>query len=165
MAKITLAGNPINTVGELPKVGENAKNFTLVAIDLSEKSLSDFAGKKIVINAFPSIDTGVCAASVRKFNVEASSLANTVVINVSKDLPFALGRFCGAEGLENVVSLSDFRGNFANDYQTTIINGPLKGLSSRAVIIIDENGKIIYTEQVPEIKQEPNYDAAINILK
>lgn len=165
MATITLGGNPINTIGELPKVGESAKNFTLVAADLSEKSLSDFEGKKVIINIFPSIDTGVCAASARKFNEEASCLENTVVINVSKDLPFALTRFCAAEGLENVINLSDFRGSFSKDYGVEIVDGPLAGLTSRAVVILDEAGKVIYSEQVPEIKQEPNYAEALACLK
>lgn len=165
MAKITLAGNPINTIGELPKVGEIAKDFTLVAEDLSEKSLSDFKGKKVVLNLFPSIDTGVCAASARKFNEEASTLENTVIINISKDLPFALSRFCVSEGLKNTINLSDFRENFSKNYGAEIIDGPLKGLISRAVIILDETGKILYTEQVSEIKQEPNYQAALAVLK
>lgn len=165
MAKITLAGNPINTLGKLPAVGETAKPFTLVAADLSEKTLADFKGKRLVLNVFPSVDTGVCAASVRKFNQEASSLENTVVINISKDLPFALDRFCGAEGLKNVVNLSDFRGSFSDDYQLTITDGPLKGLASRVVIILDENAKILYTEQVPEIKEEPDYEKALAVLK
>ena len=165
MAKITLAGNPINTLGKLPAVGETAKPFTLVAADLSEKTLADFKGKSLVLNVFPSIDTGVCAASVRKFNQEASSLENTVVINISKDLPFALSRFCVAEGIENTLSLSDFRGNFSKDYGVEILDGPLKGLISRAVIILDETGKVIYTEQVPEIKQEPDYESALSVLK
>lgn len=165
MAKITLSGNPINTIGELPKIGETAKNFTLVSADLSEKSLQDFSGKKIILNLFPSIDTGICSASARRFNQEAAALTNTVIINISKDLPFALSRFCAAEGIENVINLSDFRGNFSKDYGVEIIDGPLKGLISRAVIVIDENKKIIYTEQVPEIKQEPNYEVALAVLK
>lgn len=165
MAKITLAGNPINTLGELPKIGETAKDFILVSADLSEKSLADFRGKRIILNIFPSIDTGICAASARKFNQEASSLENTVVINISKDLPFALSRFCAAEGLDNVITLSDFRSTFSKDYEVEIIDGPLKGLNSRSVIILDEEGKVIYTEQVPEIKQEPNYEAALAVLK
>lgn len=165
MAKITLAGNPINTLGELPKIGEYAKNFTLVATDLSEKNLSDFSGKKLVLNLFPSIDTGICSASARRFNQETASLENTIVINISKDLPFALSRFCAAEGLENILTLSDFRGSFSKDYEVEILDGPLKGLISRAVIILDKTGKIIYTEQVPEIKQEPNYESALSVLK
>lgn len=165
MAKITLAGNPVNTIGELPNIGESAKNFTLVASDLSEKTLSDFKGKRIILNLFPSIDTGICSASARKFNEVATSLENTIVINISKDLPFALSRFCSAEGLENILTLSDFRGSFSKDYGVEMIDGALKGLISRSVIVIDEEGKIIYTEQVPEIKQEPDYESALEVLK
>lgn len=165
MADITFKGNPIHTVGQLPEVGTEAKDFTLVASDLSEKKLSDYQGKKVVLNIFPSIDTGVCAASARHFNQEASALENTVVINVSKDLPFALNRFCAAEGLNNVEVLSDFRGRFGEDYGVTLQDSPLHGLLSRAVVVLDENGKVLYTEQVPEIGQEPNYDNAINAVK
>ena len=156
MANITLQGNEIHTSGNLPELGTVAPDFTLVAEDLSEKTLSDFAGKKVVLNIFPSIDTGVCAASARKFNEDASALDNTVVVNVSKDLPFALGRFCASEGLQNVMNLSDYRGNFGENYGLTIADSPLKGLLSRAVVVLDENGTVKYTEQVPEIAQEPN---------
>lgn len=165
MATITLKGNEIHTVGTLPAVGSTLKDFELVGQDLSVKKLSDFDGKKKIINIFPSIDTGVCAASARKFNVEAGDFENTVVINVSKDLPFALGRFCAAEGLNHVETLSDFRGNFGEDYGVEISDSPMKGLLSRAVIVADENNKIVYEEQVPEIAQEPNYEAALNALK
>jgi thiol peroxidase len=165
MSTITLKGNPVNTTGSLPEVGSQLKDFTLVKDDLSEKSLSDYKGKKLVLNIFPSIDTGICAASARKFNEEASALDNTVVINVSKDLPFALKRFCAAEGLNNVENLSDFRGSFGADYGVTIADSGMKGLLSRAVVVADESGKIIYTEQVPEIAQEPDYDAALAALK
>lgn len=165
MANITLQGNELHTSGNLPSIGSKAKNFTLVAEDLSEKSLSDFSGKRVVLNIFPSIDTGVCAASARKFNQEASSLENTVVINISKDLPFALKRFCASEGLENVVNLSDFRGSFGDDFGLIMVDSPLKGLLSRAVIVLDEAGNIKYTEQVPEIAQEPDYEAALNAVK
>lgn len=165
MAKITLAGNPINTLGDLPEVGTVAKDFVLVSEDLSEKTLSDFKGKRVILNIFPSIDTGVCATSARKFNEEVTALENTVVVNISKDLPFALSRYCASEGLDNVINLSDFRGNFSKDYEVEIVDGPLKGLNSRVVIILDEDGKIIYTEQVPEIKQEPNYEVALSVLK
>lgn len=165
MAQITLKGNPIHTLGELPKIGETAKEFTLVASDLTEKKLSDFRGSKVVLNIFPSIDTGICAASARKFNEEINGMENAFVLNISKDLPFALTRFCAAEGLENVVNLSDFRGSFADDYALKITDGPLKGLASRAVIVLDEEGKIIYTEQVPEIVQEPDYEAAMKMIK
>ena len=165
MAQITLKGNAVTTIGELPAIGAQAKAFTLVSNDLSEKSLSDYKGKKVVLNIFPSIDTGVCAASARRFNQEASTLENTVVVNISKDLPFALGRFCAAEGLNNVDVLSDFRGTFGNDYGLTMQDSGLKGLLSRAVVILDEGGKVVYTEQVPEIVQEPNYEAALAALK
>ena len=165
MANITLQGNEIHTSGNLPELGTVAPDFTLVAEDLSEKTLSDFAGKKVVLNIFPSIDTGVCAASARKFNEEASALDNTVVVNVSKDLPFALGRFCASEGLQNVMNLSDYRGNFGENYGLTIADSPLKGLLSRAVVVLDENGIVKYTEQVPEIAQEPNYAAALEAVK
>ncbi|MFN3272797.1 MAG: thiol peroxidase [Cloacibacterium caeni] len=165
MANITLQGNEIHTSGNLPELGTVAPDFTLVAEDLSEKTLSDFAGKKVVLNIFPSIDTGVCAASARKFNEEASALDNTVVVNVSKDLPFALGRFCASEGLQNVMNLSDYRGNFGENYGLTITDSPLKGLLSRAVVVLDENGVVKYTEQVPEIAQEPNYAAALEAVK
>ncbi|MEJ8598426.1 thiol peroxidase [Riemerella anatipestifer] len=165
MAKLTLKGNEISSVGELPKLGETIKDFNLVASDLSEKTKNDFSGKRKVLNIFPSIDTGVCAASARKFNEEASKLDNTIVINISRDLPFALGRFCAAEGLSNVETLSDFRGNFGEEFGVTLVDSPLKGLLSRAVVITDENDKVIYTEQVSEITNEPNYEAALASLK
>ncbi len=165
MAKITLKGNEINTSGNLPEVGSEAKNFELVANDLSVKTLADYKNERLVLNIFPSLDTPTCAASVRKFNEVASSLENTKVLCISKDLPFAQARFCGAEGLNNVETLSDFRGSFADDYGLKIIDGPLAGLCSRAVIIIDKNAKIIYTQQVPEIVDEPNYDEVLNALK
>lgn len=165
MADITFKGNLVHTIGNLPEKGTEAQEFTMVSSDLSEKHLADYTGKKVLLNIFPSIDTGVCAASARQFNKEASSLENTVVINVSRDLPFALSRFCAAEGLDNVEVLSDFRGNFGEDYGVTMEDSPLKGLLSRAVVAIDESGKVIYTEQVPEIGQEPDYEAALNALK
>lgn len=165
MAKITLKGNPIETAGFLPTVGTTAPDFLLTDTDLSDVALKDFAGKKIVLNIFPSVDTGVCAASVRKFNQEAASLKDTVVLNVSEDLPFAHARFCGAEGIKNVRSLSTMRKRaFGNDYGLTIKTGPLAGLLSRAVVVTDENGKVVYTEQVPEIGQEPDYAKAITAL-
>ena len=164
MANITLQGNEIHTSGKLPEIGAKAPNFILVAEDLSEKSLADYQGKKVVLNIFPSIDTGVCAASARKFNQEASSLDNTIVINISKDLPFALNRFCAAEGLDNVVNLSDFRGDFGDNYGLIILDSALKGLLSRAVMVLNESGVVKYTEQVPEIAQEPNYEAALASL-
>ena len=165
MAKITLKGNAINTSGNLTEVGSQAKDFSLVANDLSVKSLSDYKGNKVVLNVFPSLDTPTCAASVRRFNVEASKLENTKVLCISKDLPFAQARFCGAEGLENVETLSDFRTNFSNDYNLDIVDGPLAGLASRAVVVLDEAGKVIYNQQVPEIVDEPNYDEVLSALK
>ena len=166
MAEITLKGNTIHTLGNLPAQGEEAPEFSLVANDLSEVKLSDYKGKKVVLNIFPSLDTPTCAASVRRFNAEASQLENTVVLCISKDLPFAQARFCGAEGLENVITLSDFRtGQFGKKYQVEITDSPMAGLESRAVVIVDENGKVIYTQQVPEIVDEPDYDAALAALK
>jgi len=162
---ITLKGNEVHTIGTLPSVGTTVKDFALVDSGLAVKTLKTFAGKKKVFNIFPSIDTPTCAASSRKFNEEASKLDNTVIINVSKDLPFALGRFCAAEGLNNVETLSDFRSSFGDDYEVTITDSPLKGLLSRAVIVTDENNKVVYTEQVSEIADEPNYDAALAALK
>lgn len=165
MATVTLKGNEIHTAGTLPEVGSVLKDFTLVNAELGEKTLADFNGKKKIITIFPSIDTGVCAASAREFNKDATSLENTVVINVSKDLPFALGRFCAAEGIKNVETLSDFRGHFGSDYGVTITDSPMKGLLSRAVIVADEHNKVLYTEQVPEITQQPDYSAALAALK
>lgn len=166
MANITLKGNPFKTIGNLPAVGTTAADFKLIANDLSTKSLADYAGKKKVLNIFPSLDTGTCAMSVRSFNQRAADLDNTVVLCISRDLPFAQARFCGAEGIENAVTLSDFvDGTFGKTYDLTIENGPLANLHSRSVIVLDENNKIIYTEQVPEIVDEPNYDAAIAAIK
>jgi thioredoxin-dependent peroxiredoxin len=166
MAKITLAGNQIQTVGELPAKGSKANDFKLVNTDLSPLSLDDLKGKKVVLNIFPSLDTDVCAASVRRFNQEASNLENTVVVCVSKDLPFAHKRFCSTEGINNVVNASDFRdGNFGESYGVTIADGPLAGLHSRAVVVLNENGEVVYTEQVPEIVQEPDYTAALEAVK
>lgn len=165
MATITLKGNEVHTLANLPEVGSNIKDFALVNDKLEVKQLTDYDGKRKILNIFPSVDTGICAASARKFNEEAGGLANTVVINVSKDLPFALGRFCAAEGLDHVETLSDFRSSFGDDFGVTIVDGPMKGLLSRAVVVTDENNKVIYSEQVPEIVQEPNYEAALNALK
>ena len=166
MATIALNGNPIHSIGLLPEVGTKTPDFLLTKTDLSDISLSAFAGKKIVLNIFPSLDTAVCATSVRKFNAEAEKHPNTVVLCVSKDLPFAHARFCAAEGLTNVVSASELRNqNFGNNYGVLIIDGPLAGLFSRAVVIVDEKGIVIYSEQVPDIVQEPNYDAALASLK
>lgn len=165
MANILLGGNPISTSGELPQTGTKAPEFTLVKTDLSTVTLADFKGSKLVLNIFPSIDTGTCAASTRKFNEKASSLENTKVLCISRDLPFALNRFCAAEGLDNVTSLSDFRdGSFGNAYGLTITNGPLQGLLSRVVIVLDEEGTVKYTEQVGDIKDEPNYESALAAL-
>lgn len=165
MATITLGGNPIHTSGELPKVGSKLADFKLVQNDLSIADLSTFAGKKLVLNIFPSIDTGTCATSVRKFNESASNLANTTVLCISRDLPFAQKRFCGAEGLENVINLSDFQeGAFGKNNGLEIVDGPLTGLHSRAIIVVDENGVVTHTEQVAEIAHEPNYEAALAVL-
>ncbi len=165
MAQITLQGEPIETIGELPAVGASALNFTLTKSDLSDVTLLDFPDKQLVLNIFPSIDTSVCAASVRRFNKEASELDNTIVLCISADLPFAHSRFCEAEGLNDVIPLSVFRATeFGIDYGVTITTGPLKGLLSRAIIIIDVSGQVIYTEQVPEITQEPDYEAALAAL-
>ncbi len=164
MAQITFQGSPVQTVGELPATGSAVPGFTLVKQDLSETTLDDCKGKKLVLNIFPSIDTGVCALSVKAFNAKAASLKNTVVLCVSMDLPFAQGRFCAAEGIENVVTASAFRSAFGEHYGVTITDGPLAGLLSRAVVVVDESGNVIYTEQVPEITQEPNYEAALAVL-
>lgn len=164
MATVTLKGNPLETVGELPKIGSAAPAFTLVKHDLGEVSLQDYKGKKLVLNIFPSIDTGTCAMSVRTFNQKAAELENTEVLCVSMDLPFALGRFCGAEGINKVSTASGFRSTFGQDYGLAFSNGPLKGLYSRCIVVIDESGKVLYTEQVKETANEPNYEAAIKVL-
>jgi len=165
MTKITFKGNPVNTGGNLPNVGSLAPDFSLVKTDLSELKLSDLKGKNVVLNIFPSLDTGVCAASVRRFNKEASSLNNTTVLCISADLPFAAGRFCGAEGLENVVTLSTFRdSSFADKYGVLMTDGPLHGLLARAVVVVNPEGRVVYTELVPEIAQEPDYESAINSI-
>jgi len=164
MAKITLKGNQITTIGELPK--GLAPEFTLVKSDLSEVTLSDYKGKKVILNIFPSLDTATCAASVRKFNAELNALSNTVVLCISKDLPFAHKRFCEVEGLANVITLSEFRDKkFSTAYGIEIVDGPLKGLMSRSVVVVDEKGTIVYSEQVPEITQEPDYAAALAAAK
>lgn len=165
MATVTLGGNPVKTSGELPKTGTKAPDFKLVKTDLSLASLSDYAGTKLVLNIFPSVDTGTCAASVRAFNSKASGLENTKVLCISRDLPFAQKRFCGAEGLENVENLSDFNtGNFGKDYGLELSESVLSGLHSRVVIVLDENGTVKYAEQVAEIADEPNYEAALAAL-
>mgnify|MGYP000120857894 FL=1 len=163
MTTVTLKGNPFNTVGELPAVGSQAPSFTLTKTDLSDLNSSDLSGR-VVLNVFPSVDTPTCANSVRQFNSKASSLDNTTVVCVSKDLPFALDRFCGAEGLDNVIAASAFRSSFADDYGLKMQEGPLAELCSRAVVILDESGKVIYTEQVAEIADEPDYDKALAAL-
>jgi thioredoxin-dependent peroxiredoxin len=166
MAQITLKGNTIQTLGDLPKVGSKALDFELIKNDLSKVSLKDFVGKRLVLNIFPSIDTGTCAASVRHFNKEAASLKNTTVLCVSRDLPFAQARFCGTEGIDNAITVSDFAtGKFGKDYQLEITTGPLAHLLSRSVIVLDEHHHVIYTQQVSEIVDEPNYDAALAVLK
>jgi thioredoxin-dependent peroxiredoxin len=164
MATVKLKGNPFSTVGELPAVGSNASAFTLVREDLSEVSLTDYKGKRVVLNIFPSIDTSTCATSVRTFNQEATQLNNTVVLCVSMDLPFALGRFCGAEGIENVTVASGFRSSFGSDYGLKILDGPLAGLYSRSVVVLDETGKVIHAQQVAETVDEPDYAAALAVL-
>ena len=166
MAQITLKGNPINTSGKLPQIGTTAPDFVLTKTDLSDISLKDFAGKKIVLNIFPSVDTPVCAMSVRKFNSEIDKIENAVVVCASADLPFAHARFCGAEGIESAISASEFRNrDFGEAYGVRIVDGPLSGLLARAVVVIDETGKVAYTQQVPEIAEEPDYDRALNMLK
>lgn len=165
MAQVTLQGHPVQTNGDMPAIGSQAVGFSLVKTDLSLASLADFSGKKVILNIFPSVDTGTCATSVRKFNAHAGSMDNTVVLCISQDLPFAHARFCGAEGIENVVSLSAFRSDdFAKNYGVEMIDGPLQGLTARSVVIINEQGEVVYTELVPEIVDEPNYDAALAAL-
>lgn len=165
MAKITFKGNPVNTSGNLPAKGSQAPEFTLVKSDLSNLSLKDLNGKKLILNIFPSLDTSVCATSVRKFNQLAASMKNTLVLAVSKDLPFAHGRFCTTEGITNVTTLSGFRDTgFGKAYGVDTIDGPLAGLYARSIVIIDETGKVVYTELVPETTQEPDYDTALKAI-
>lgn len=165
MANITLKGNEIHTLGDLPAVGSMAPNFELVKADLNRVTLEDFRGSRLILNVFPSVDTGICAMSVRTFNEKAANLDNTKVLCISRDLPFALSRFCGAEGIENVEVLSDFAtGNFGINYHLQITDGPMAHLHSRVIVVLDEEGKVAYTEQVPEIVQEPNYQAALDAL-
>ncbi|WP_418908653.1 thiol peroxidase [Glutamicibacter endophyticus] len=161
MATTAFQGTPVSTVGELPAVGTKAPEFTLTGGDLSDVTSASLAGRRVVLNIFPSVDTGVCAASVRRFNELAAGLENTTVVCASADLPFALGRFCGAEGLENVVPASTFRSSFGTDFGVAQADGPLRGLMARAVIILDEQGKVTYTQVVPEITTEPDYDAVM----
>lgn len=165
MANVTLLGNSINTIGNLPEIGTQAPNFKLAKTDLSEVTLNDYNGLKLILNIFHSVDTGTCAKSVRQFNQEASNLENTKVLCISKDLPFAQERFCGTEGIENVEMLSDFRnGQFGKDYNLEFANGPVKGLLSRCIIVINEKGKIIYSEQVQEVTEEPDYKATLEAI-
>jgi thiol peroxidase len=166
MAKITFKGNPVATAGELPSVGSQAPDFTLTKTDLQPLTKKELAGKRVVLNIFPSIDTGVCATSVRKFNQQAAALPNTVVVCVSKDLPFAMKRFCAAEGIEKVTTASWFRGpDFGQDYGVTMVDGPLAGLFARAVVVLDPAGKVVHTELVPEIAQEPDYTKALAAVR
>lgn len=158
---ITMRGTPVRTVGTLPVVGASAIDFTLTDVNLIDKTLKDFAGKYVILNIFPSVNTGVCALSVRRFNEDAANLPNTTVLCISKDLPFAQKQFCGAEGIDRVVMLSDFRSDFGVRYGVQLADGPMRGLLSRAVVVIDPEGKIVYEEQVPELSQEPNYEAAL----
>jgi thiol peroxidase len=166
MATVTLKGNPIDVAGSLPKAGQQAPAFSLVGKDLKDVTLADFKGKRKVLNIVPSLDTAVCATSTRKFNEKAAALANAVVLVVSADLPFASGRFCAAEGLNNVTTLSTMRGReFMKAYGVEITSGPLAGVTARAVVVLDENDKVVHSELVPEITQEPDYDAALLALK
>jgi len=165
MAKITLRGNPINTLGSLPEKGSKAPAFSLVKSDLSTLTLDELAGKKIILHISPSLDTGICATAVRKFNVVAAGMENTVVLAITKDLPFAHGRFCTTEGIDNVTTLSGFRDtSFGKAYGVDILDGPMAGLYARSIVVIDEKGKVVYTELVPEIVQEPDYDRALAAL-
>jgi len=165
MAKITISGNPIQTIGDLPAKGTKVPDFELVKNDMSKVSLKDFAEKRLVLNIFPSLETSICAASIRRFNKEAAELKNTQVLCISRDLPFTQARFCGTEGITNAITLSDFAtGQFGKDYQLEISTGPWAHLLSRVVIVTDENHKVLYTQQVPEIGEEPNYEAALAVL-
>ena len=167
MSKTAFKGSVVNLAGEFVKTGVTAPEFTMVKGDLSQFKLSDTKGKYVVLNIFPSLDTGVCATSVRKFNQLAAKMENTVVLAISKDLPFAQGRFCTTEGIENVIPLSDFRNpsDFDSNYGVLIADGPLSGLLARSVVVINPAGEIVYTELVPEITQEPNYDAALAAIR
>jgi thiol peroxidase len=164
MAQTALGGNPVQTVGDLPSVGAPTPSFTLTKGDLSDLTPADLEGKRVVLNIFPSIDTPTCATSVRRFNEIASGLDNTVVVCVAADLPFAMGRFCGAEGLSNVVTASTFRSDFGDAYGVKLADGKLAGLMARSVVVLDEHGTVVHSQLVPEIAQEPDYDAAIAAL-
>lgn len=166
MAITNFKGNPVKLIGDLIQVGQVAPDFKLVKTDLSNFSLKEAKGKYVILNIFPSLDTGVCATSVRKFNKVAAGLKNTLVLAISKDLPFAHGRFCSTEGIEDVVTLSDFRiSDFDENYGVCMSDGPLAGLLARAVVVVDPNGKVVYVELVPEITQEPNYDEALSVIE
>ncbi|MCX7950038.1 MAG: thiol peroxidase [Treponemataceae bacterium] len=166
MASITFKDNPIHTIGELPAIGSRAPDFILVNGELQNVSLDNFKGKKKILNIVPSLDTGVCAASARRFNQEATQFPNTVILTISRDLPFAQKRFCTTEGIDRVITLSDLRSrDFGKAYGVEIIDGPLAGLLSRAIVVLDEENRVIYTEQVPEIAQEPNYEAVLRLFK
>ena len=165
MANVTLGGTPIETIGNLPKTGSKAPNFKLTGTDLADVSLENYKDHRLVLNVFPSVDTGTCAQSIRTFNEKASALQNTKVLCISKDLPFAMARFCGAEGIKNVVSLSDYKtGKFGNDYGLTFKSGAFESLLSRCIIVIDADGTVLHTEQVSEIADEPNYESALASL-
>ena len=164
MTSVTFHGSPAHTIGELPAVGSKAPAFELVGADLSSLTSASLAGRRVVLNIFPSVDTGVCATSVREFNKRASGLTNTTVVCVSKDLPFAQARFCGAEGLDDVVTASAFRSTFGEDYGVTLTDSPLAGLLSRAVVVLDGDATVLYTQQVPEVGEEPDYEAAVATL-
>lgn len=166
MTTVTLGGNPLDVAGNFPQKGQSAPDFKLVGKDLKDVTLADFAGKRKVLNIVPSLDTAVCATSARKFNEKAASLDNTVVITISADLPFAMGRFCTTEGINNVVPLSTMRGrDFLKNYGVELTSGPLAGVAARAVVVLDAGNKVLHAELVPEIKNEPNYDAALAALK
>ena len=164
MAEVTLGGNPVHTSGDLPEVGSTAPSFTLTGSDLSDVSASTFEGKNLVLNIFPSVDTPTCATSVRTFNERAAGLENTAVVCVSADLPFAHGRFCGAEGIENVSTASSFRSSFGDDFGVNLTDGPLAGVLARAVVVVGADGTVKHTEMVSEIANEPDYDAALGAL-
>ena len=165
MATITLKGNPVNTSGKLPEIGQKAPGFRLVKSDLNEMALYELKGKRVLMNIFPSLETSVCATALRKFNEKAAGLENTVVLVISKDLPLAMGRFCSTEGIDRLISLSAFRSHaFGKDYGVEILDGSFAGLLARSVLVVDEQGKVIYTELVPEISQEPDYNAALAVL-
>ncbi len=164
MAQITFRGTPVNTVGDLPEVGSTQLNYVLTDAELNDVTPDTVPNGRVIFNIFPSVDTGVCATSVRRFNELASSLDDTTVVCVSKDLPFAFARFCGAEGIDGVITASAFRSDFGTDYGVEMADGPLRGLLSRAVVVVDRDGTVLYTEQVPEIGQEPDYEAALAAL-